>query len=270
MIHLMILTISNKRIIVFLVIVGMTVLVPPGMTGRAYSVFPGTNTNCTDFRLGQLTDTIDAIVTLGIVDLLGDVDITDEGWVWADPDPNERFKNVSGVAKDPHMTHRDLSANHNSHDQVVDIVVDPEYLDLVSDVNADHSGNDNIADSIEMEWEGGIDPRTREEGIEDPNPYFPKWAWPSEGDRVWTNGDWVFDCGHDDKIEGHFPTEIHPARAIASTRDQLFILPGTGTTPVRGNATDLYIHGQSGYMVAQLNCGMNIIFADDPDGCADN
>src|SRR5262249_32056444 len=44
-----------------------------------------------------------------------------------------------------------------------------------------------------------------------------------------------------------FKSEIHPAIAMASMRDQVMTLPGTGTTPVPVVATDLYIHGDGGW-----------------------
>jgi hypothetical protein len=94
-------------------------------------------------------------------------------------------------------------------------------------------------------------------------------VWPSEGDRVWAEGHWVFDCGHanEDQSEPRYNSEIHPPRAVASMRDQAATLPGTGATPVPATATDLYIHGVGGFVVDQLNCGMAIILGDHGDTC---
>ena len=280
------------------VVISMAAVGPFGIPARSYAFIDGSNADCTDFRLGDLFTLKAKLYSLGIAEALDllDIDITDEGWVWVDPDTP--FQSVSGVAENSHVASNDLTANHNSHDQNTIIKVDPQYLNLISDANGEEEeGGGFSKDTIEMEWENGIDPDTL---TGDGNAYFPKWAWPSAGDRVWTNGHWVFDCGHatvlNDEGEpvpfgdpecyvevpfgnqgetifvpldkcSHYRSEIHPARAIASMRDQMFTLPETGTTPIRGVATDLFIHGQSGYMVSQLNCGMDIIFSDEPDGC---
>jgi len=129
------------------------------------------------------------------------------------------------------------------------------------------------AQKIELEWELGVTPgETSGDGA---SPFLPRWVLPNVGDRVWTEGHWVFDCGHGKKIGGefidvngipvlfgaveHFRTEIHPGRAVASMRPQAGTLPGTGTTPVPVTATDLYIHGRGAFMVQQLECGIDII-----------
>ena len=58
---------------------------------------------------------------------------------------------------------------------------------------------------MEMEWEIG----TTNDGSDD---RFPKEFWPSEGDRVWMVGRYIFDCGHPPPH-----TELHPANAVAFT-----------------------------------------------------
>jgi uncharacterized repeat protein (TIGR01451 family) len=213
--------------------------VPPFVDGSVPS-----SAVCTDF-----------VLDLGLID----VDIPDPGWVWVNAgNPGlPQYRSVSGVVTKSKVTHTDFPAVHDSHDQNTDIFVDPGYEDLLSDAGKDDDG-DGLPDTIEMEWEIGTFP---DETGSDPERLFPKWAWPNEGDRVWTDGHWIFDCGHPEDMAGtpHARTEIHPARAIASMRDQVSTLPGSGTTPVPVTATDLYIHGRAGFVTDTLNCGMDII-----------
>jgi uncharacterized repeat protein (TIGR01451 family) len=217
----------------------------------------GSLANCTDFILS----------IVGI-----DIDIPDPGWVWVNP--AQKFRDVTGLVENSKVSHTDFPAVHDSHDQNTDILVDPGQDDILSDVNRPNN-EDPVADpselltptSLELEWEIGTFPS--ETGANAPERFFPKWAWPNTGDRVWANGHWIFDCGHGKEVAGvvHHRTEIHPARAIASMRDQVRVLPGTGTTPVPVTATDLYIHGRAGFVVDILNCGMDIIADADPDTC---
>lgn len=192
---------------------------------------------------GDPCDTFGSALQTLINTLPVSFDLPDLGWVWADP--ANRFRSVSGTVVDSGVTHTDFPFTHDSHDQntsiAVDLVNHPEYADLLSPVNA--------PGEIEFEWETGI--RPNELSTDGANPIFPKWAWPSVGDQVWVNGDWIYDCGH--PVDGLFHTEIHPPRAIASMRDQVAVLPGPVTSPVRVTSTDLYIHGDGGYASDVLN-----------------
>src|SRR5262249_36181603 len=110
---------------------------------------------------------------------------------------------------------------------------------------------------LEIEWETGIGTgETQGDGHAGSNggPIFPKWAWPSPGDRVWAVGHWIYDCGHFNKIAGteRAKSEIHPPIAIAAMRDQVMPLPDTGGAPVPVVATDLYIHGDGGWATTVL------------------
>ena len=243
----------GRWIILTLLVAFLGVAVPlSGSEGRAraHSLPPfvdgavGTSAICTDF-----------VLDLGLID----VDVPDPGWVWVQAgNPGlPKYRSVSGVAVKSKVTHTDFPAVHDSHDQNTDILVDPGNEDILSDAGKDHSG-DGVPDALEVEWEIGTFPS---ETGSDPERTFPKWAWPNEGDRVWADGHWIFDCGHPEEIAGvdHARTEIHPARAMASMRDQVRTLPGTGTTPVPVTATDLYIHGRGGFVGDTLNCGMDII-----------
>lgn len=233
---------------------------------------PGLTSSCDDFKL--------AVLPFG----LADFDIADEGWVWVDP--SRKFRSVSGRVTGSHVAYNDTPANHNSHDHNTNILIDAGYEDLLSIVNHDDPDDPRAVDTIEVEWEIGAKPGEKKgDGL---NPTFPKWAWPSVGDRVWVNGSWIFDCGHPtEEIVGytnlpnlppipiivkHYRSEIHPGRAIAVMRDQARALPGTGNIAVPVTATDLYVHGRGGFVVEQLNCGMGIIIdgmpgTGDHDGC---
>lgn len=248
----------------------------------------GSSAACTDFRLIVIPYVIES-------------DVTDEGWVWVQRGDisQPRYQSVSGVVTQSEVASNDTPANHNSHDQDFSVLVDHAYEGILSNVNRPNSPNfDNLeandgADDLRaptrigVEWELGTFPS--EKGRTVPQRYFPRWAWPSIGDRVWANGNWVFDCGHGKKVgvlrpnpnaslppvfigEEFFRSEIHPPRAIASMRRQAGTLPGTGTTPVPVTATDLYIHGEAGFVTEILNCGMSIVIDgfgpdDDPDAC---
>ncbi len=131
----------------------------------------------------------DTIISFDFFGLFG-FDIAEPGWVWIDP--TDRYRDASGLVVKSRVTETDFPAGHDSHDQNTDIFLDPGQDDILSDVAKDHDG-DGVGDSIEVEWEIGTFPG---ETGSDPERTFPKWAWPSLGDRVWTNGPWIFDCGH--------------------------------------------------------------------------
>jgi len=185
------------------------------------------------------------------------------GWVWVNKgNPGfPQFRSVSGLVTTSHVTHSDYPDAHDSHDHNIDVRVDPGTEDILSDVGRDEDG-DNHPDTLELEWEAGIP--TFETTGDGSWHFFPKWAWPVEGDRVWANGDWVFDCGHPAEVDGinHQRTELHPMRAVASMRQQVRTVPGSGATPVPVTATDLYIHGRSGVVTDILDCGLEVLLGE--------
>lgn len=237
----------------------------------------GTSDTCIDIKLDILSGFLTDVLELGILDDLGvydideevfKADLPDEGWVWVNRD--DRFREVEGLVERSHTATVDFPATHESHDQNTIIKVDPEYNGVLARLNQPNpEGTTNPVDptSIEMEWEHGTFPN--EDGRDEPERYFPRWAWPAAGDRVWTEGHWVIDCGHATSIDGvpHFRTEIHPARAVAAMRQQVHTLPGSGDTQVPVTATDLYIHGRSGFLTEILEHGQQVIIDDvfDPD-----
>lgn len=204
---------------------------------------------------------------------IGAGDIPDGGWTWVDP--AQPIQQVTGVVNqtaeldptndDPSklssfVRYSDFPTAHNSHDQNTHLTVDEAgrgSLSLINDLGDDHAPIANASDiappsQLEVEWETGIFPtETHGDGHKGANggPIFPKWAWPDPGDRVWVMGHHIYDCGHPIEVAGveRYKSEIHPAIAMASMRDQVMTLPGTGTTPVPVVATDLYIHGDGGW-----------------------
>ena len=130
---------------------------------------------CTDFQLS----------ILGLP-----IDIPDPGWTWVDP--LNPIREAAGLVTNSKVSHTDFPSVHDSHDQTHDIEVDPEYLDLLSIANGlsediDYTSPTPPPTEIEVEWENGIAPSEKSgDGTAGLNggPIFPKWAWPSPGDRA--------------------------------------------------------------------------------------
>jgi uncharacterized repeat protein (TIGR01451 family) len=222
--------------IALIAVAGGALSSPP--TATAVTKVNGASANCDSFT----------VLLLGFIDVGS---FPEPGWVWVDP--SQKLKDVSGVVNESFITHTDFPAVHDTHDQNTHLTADPGYENLISDVND--------PGEMEAEWEIGTFPS--ETSGDPPERTFPRWAWPSPGDRVWLNGNWIFDCGHPTEVDGvnHYRSEIHPPRAIASMRQQLRTMPGTGTTPVPVTATDLYIHGRAGFVGDDLECGQEIIIS---------
>jgi hypothetical protein len=124
------------------------------------------------------------------------------------------FRSASGTVVQSYFAYEDYPDVHDSHDLTIDIHPDPVYLNspslpLLSNGNHDSSGEGPTIDGIfpnpayspdtfHVEWEAGI--LANEFTGEGSAHFFPKWAWPSIGDRVWVNGSWIFDCGHPKKL----------------------------------------------------------------------
>src|SRR5438093_6276703 len=242
----------------------VSILAATAATPSPEELNPGASEACT-----QHVSAVDLI--LGGLNLDNILDIfLDEGWVWADPlasytpGNNHRFRAASGVVRDTHIAAPDSFSNHDSHDADFELRLDPGQDDLLSPKSADDPDDpDHEPDSLAIEWETGIEPGAKKgDGA---HPIFPKWIWPSDGDRAWVEGNWVYDCGHEEDDLYH--TEIHPPRAVAIMRDQAAPLDGTGSTPVPVTLTDVYIHERGGYAVQQLNCGLDIINGPFGDTC---
>lgn len=207
---------------------------------------PGVSSVCGTF-------TVDINLGIGSISI---VELDDEAWAYVEP--QRKIRSAIGVAENVHVAAIDSFSNHDSHDLDFELMLDPDpyQIDLLSIQDED---------AIGVEWETGIRPsETHGDGA---RPSLPKWAWPSDGDRVWVDGNWIFDCGHPDEDTGLYKTEIHPPRAIASMREQAGPLPGTGLTPVPITMTDLYISGRGGFTPNQLNCGPHITLGDHGSTC---
>jgi hypothetical protein len=155
-----------------------------------------------------------------------------EGVVPAPP-PSERAtsQTPSEVAEE------DTPWNHHSHDKTTFVVPDAGYRHLLSSyVTAD--GQTAEHPHVEVEWEQHA---------------LPRFVWPSVGDRVWVEGQWVFDCGHvgptDDPRLVRFSTEIHPPRALTTFRQVPGApLPLTGAfTDLPVTQADMFVSGNGGY-----------------------
>jgi hypothetical protein len=165
---------------------------------------------------------------------------------WVSVSPSDPPVVVEGTVSLSKVTYEDFPFNHKSHDHNFDVIVDPKYMGFVGTANDKINGQPRI---MEMEWEIG----TRNTGITD---RFPKEFWPMEGDRVWMQGRWIFDCGHysadltnprNPRYYG-FNTEVHPPSAVAFTRLEPILFPGYRQAQIFPAAvTHIYIHGQGGY-----------------------
>lgn len=214
------------------------------------------------------------MVSLGVAEF----DIPDPGWVWvaSTPEPNApQYQSVTGIVSESRITHTDFPAAHDSHDINIYVEVDPNSVGLLSTVNKPNT-EDTVRSqdefltptTLELEWEIGLTPQNHGPGAQ--ASIFPLWAWPSIGDRVWADGHWIFDCGHGKLVESdqrrYYRTELHPVRAIATLREQVTRTPFS-SRPVPVTVADIYIHGRGGYAVDILNCGLEIMIAEDPESC---
>ena len=90
-----------------------------GSNNKAEAAFNGSQPECPEF-----IDELLRILPIGFPDP-----------VWILVDPDEPFKEVSGVVTSARVSHTDFPTVHDSHDTIVDIIADPGYEDLISDVN---------------------------------------------------------------------------------------------------------------------------------------
>ena len=141
---------------------------------------------------------------------------------WVSVQPGDAPQVAEGLVTASKVSSSDNPANHTSHDQNFDLHLDVGYQFLHSDANPVEDG----ARVMEMEWESR---------------YFPPQFWPVDGDRAWMLGRWIFDCGHPP-----YRTEIHPPRAVAFTRLEPTLFPGS-SMPAYTNRAYVYVHGRAGY-----------------------
>jgi hypothetical protein len=153
----------------------------------------------------------------------GPVDFLKSGWGLAEPsDGAFHPRRLEGEVVLGHPPHGDAVFNHKTEDYNFFVVPDSQDP-LASESDADyrylfgfgnfHAGEPKEKGRIEVEWEYGA--HTWNDAAD--NGYYgglPTWAWPNIGDRVITEGYWIFDCGH-----SPFRSEIHPAWFTATIRN---------------------------------------------------
>ncbi|HOC41877.1 MAG TPA: hypothetical protein PKJ99_02575 [Thermoanaerobaculales bacterium] len=292
-------------------VVALCSLVMIGAVAPALSIeldgnlIDGSDNRCDDFMLDSALSGLDFLPLIG--GLFADRDIPDPAWVLVNQSDSSlpEFRSASGTVVETYFAWEDYPDVHDSHDVTIDFRPDPIYLNspslpLLSNGNSSSNGEgptiDEVfpnpaysPDTLHVEWEAGI--LANEYTGDGSAHFFPKWAWPNVGDRVWVNGSWIFDCGHPKKLpltpeelqtcfdfvaqSGGFLTypadcdvlfeqrqatkaEIHPIRAIASMRQQVATPPG-GAAPIPVTATDLHIHGQGGVITDILACGGRVL-----------
>ncbi len=170
--------------------------------------------------------------------------------------PDQQYPNggeSAGNQSPSEVAETDIPWTHYTHDKTSTVQPDPEYQYLLS-YWTDKDGN--FVDqhhNMEVEWDNGSSMyelfasspySDRDHGA------MPEFVWPSIGNRVWVEGQWIFDCGHTG-LTGHtvtipncceggapgccslpgccttevfypqevqYATEIHPPRAIVTYR----------------------------------------------------
>ena len=93
------------------------------------------------------------------------------------------------------ISHEELPSTHIDHDFLFHIWKDAN--------NAWAMGGANGGD-MEIEWEHQV---------------WPRWAWPTGGNKAIVFGPLVYDCGHD--VEKGGKTEIHPPRGVVTIREKV-------------------------------------------------
>lgn len=169
---------------------------------------------------------------------------------WVSVQPADEAVVAEGIVRVSKVTYEDFPNCHESHDWNIFVKLDPEYemksasrdSGLNSDANRVLDPNtrslppdpktgkvppDRKGDRvIEMEWE---------------IKQFPEEFRPIYGDRIWTIGRWVFDCGHPP-----YRSEIHPPKGIALTREEPHVFTGD-LAPSNTNKVYVFFNGQGGY-----------------------
>jgi hypothetical protein len=153
--------------------------------------------------------------------------------------PRFPSQGVYGEVRYSKLASLDLFMDHDWHDVDLFLKLDGDAYYLNSIANSKNSNNflcynqtNKACPSskgetlLEAEWD---------------MKHYPERFWASAGDRLWTIGRYVWDCGHPDG----YHTEIHSPKAIALTRLEPYILPGDDS-PSLINKTYVYINGKSG------------------------
>jgi hypothetical protein len=169
-------------------------------------------------------------------------------WVAASAAPSEEYVPAYGVVRRSHASADDFPPDHETHDWNIVVKLDDAYKGLYSSAAEKLNGEP----VMEYEWEMRS---------------FPREFWPIVGDRIWTFGRWIFDCGHQPYL-----TEFHPPLAIALTRLEPTIFSGD-VAPSLATRTYLYARRGAGYMdvpsaVASRNYEFDIALPAPPSASA--
>jgi hypothetical protein len=160
--------------------------------------------------------------------------VGDAGFPAAGPPPPPQM--VNGIASasplwlSAHPTDVDDPVSHASFDFLVNVKPDSSAGFLLGTGNFAGAGEAEEAGRLHTEWEQAA---------------LPSFAWPSAGDRVQLQGNWVWDCGH--FTGGGERTELHPLRAFwverqgvsprsASGEREGDLVISTDGTPAAGSA----------------------------------
>lgn len=176
--------------------------------------------------------------------------------------PKKSYQVLEGIVRSSGMAGQDFPTSHYTHDFTFNVVPDPAYHFLLADhiVSPGLNGVGWVrADSqedIEVEWESGLAQDNVLDGVANPatanNRYGSSygffsaghnskdeiWNWPADGDRIHTEGLWIWERGHP---PAH--TEIHPAHFVAVQRKHpvSFILDATTNPVIRNQPDDRFI-----------------------------
>jgi hypothetical protein len=163
-------------------------------------------------------------------------------------------KVVEGAVVYSKLSTDDNPFNHDSRDRNIIVYPDPAYWGMLAEPGNFHTGESNEWGRMELEWEAAA---------------MPAWVLPNEGDHVHVQGNYIFDCAHE-----NYRTEIHPPRLIMTLRDaaQGFsgttvvgaprpgwadTMPGLGSIPVQTSRADVFASSDGGEACDTVFCPLN-------------
>lgn len=190
------------------------------------------------------------------------------------PPPNPEASSAQAPSE---FSEEDTPWNHYTHDMTFKVTPDLKYTGLLSTywrMDAQGKLTKETHSNMEVEWEAGS--------------FSDKFYWPAVGDRIWVEGHWIFDCGHNglnkdsnstevDKCGLNcvkYDTEIHPPKALVVyrlNRGGLFNLNGHDTwTPM--TQADIFVSGDGGgandvCSLINRNINLGIVIINHVDPC---
>lgn len=129
---------------------------------------------------------------------------------WTPNNPGQPIQALSGDVVQAHVASDDNFINHNAVDYNWFLYPDWFACGLLSDCGNFCVGADVEQGRIECEWEI--------ENIAKEAYGLPKWAWPTQGDRVYVVGNFIKDCAHLGAANSA-RAEIHPPRLLVTYRN---------------------------------------------------